>query len=176
MFDEEINSNQPQEKQETNSSNTSDDYIEDKASPPKTISDYLWDISNAKAQIHKKSVVEKIDRMEMLLNQMTLIKHPENFPQLNRLTEYYLPSIVNMLHVYAEMETQEVEGENIKKTRKKIEECLDSFNDALERMHDGMYQDIAMDIASDIKVLKTMLAKDGLGKSFFQSSEGNKLK
>ena len=30
-------------------------------------------------------------------------------------------------------------------------------------MYDDMFQDVAMDISSDIKVLETMLAKDGWG-------------
>ena len=35
------------------------------------------------------------------------------------------------------------------------------MNQALETMFDDMFQDIAIDISSDIQVLETMLAKDG---------------
>ena len=42
-------------------------------------------------------------------------------------------------------------------------ESLDTVNQALEAMYDDMFQDVAMDISSDIKVLETMLAKDGWG-------------
>lgn len=133
---------------------------------------YLQDIKDGKKQIHTEAVVKKIDRLELLLSQIFLIagQHPENFSRIDRLTAYYLPSIVKLVGVYAEVEKQPVQGENITNTRREIEESLDTVNQALEEMHDDMYQGVAMDISSDVRVLEAMLAKDGWGEQALRSA------
>ena len=60
------------------------------------------------------------------------------------------------------MEGQPIQGENIKKTKKEIENSLDTMNQALEKLFDEMFQNVAMDISSDIQVLEVMLKQDGL--------------
>ncbi len=39
---------------------------------------------------------------------------------------------------------------------------MDTMNTALEKMFDEMFQSVAMDISSDIRVLEVMLRQDGL--------------
>ena len=48
------------------------------------------------------------------------------------------------------------------KTKKEIEESLDTINVAFEKLLDSLFQDTAWDVSSDISVLKTMLAQEGL--------------
>ena len=69
---------------------------------------------------------------------------------------------MKLLNVYGDMERQPIQGENIQKSRKEIEESLDTINQALEKLFDEMFQDVAMDISSDIQVLEVMLKQDGL--------------
>ena len=71
--------------------------------------------------------------------------------------------MMKLIRVYEDMEKQPIQSVNIIKTRMEIAESLDTVNQALEAMYDDMFQDVAMDISSDIKVLETMLAKDGWG-------------
>ena len=47
-------------------------------------------------------------------------------------------------------------------TKKEIEEAIDTINDAFENLLDSLFQDVAWDISSDISVMKTMMAQDGL--------------
>ncbi|MDO5145853.1 MAG: 5-bromo-4-chloroindolyl phosphate hydrolysis family protein [Eubacteriales bacterium] len=125
----------------------------------------LQEIKEARDRIHTKTVLEKIDRLELLLSRIfvSIQKHPENISRTDRLAEYYLPAILKLIQVYAETEQQPVQGENIIRTRKEIEDSLDTVNQALEEMFDDMFQEIAMDVSSDIRVLEAMLAKDGWG-------------
>ena len=67
-----------------------------------------------------------------------------------------------LLKVYEDVEKQPVQGENIRKTKKEIEDSLDTMNQALEKLFDEMFQNVAMDISSDIQVLEVMLKQDGL--------------
>ena len=89
-------------------------------------------------------------------------KHPEIIPDLNRLMDYYLPMTVKLLNAYEEMDSQPVQGENITSSKKEIEETIDTLNVAFEKLLDSIFEDTAMDVSSDISVLNTVLAQEGL--------------
>ena len=56
-------------------------------------------------------------------------------------------------------------------TKKEIEETLDTINHAFENLLDGFYEDTALDVSTDISVLNTMLAQEGLTKKDFEKGE-----
>ena len=51
---------------------------------------------------------------------------------------------------------------NILKSKNEIEGTLDTLNSAFEKLLDSLFQDTAWDVSSDISVLQTMLAQEGL--------------
>lgn len=126
--------------------------------------EYLKQLADIKMQISSPEVKRKIERMEVLAARIFVCasEHPESIPQTKKLFNYYFPSIMKLLNVYEEVEKQPVQGENIQKTRREIEESLDTVNQALEKLFDEMFQNVAMDISSDIRVLEIMLSQDGL--------------
>ena len=76
--------------------------------------------------------------------------------------DYYLPMTVKLLDAYEDMDKQPVQGENIVSAKTEIEQTLDTLNDAFARLLDSVFQDVAWDVSSDISVLHTMLAQEGL--------------
>ena len=76
--------------------------------------------------------------------------------------EYYLPTTVKLLDAYQQLESQPIQGENIRNSRKEIEQTLDTLNVAFEKLLDSLFEDVAWDVSSDISVLHTMLAQEGL--------------
>lgn len=76
--------------------------------------------------------------------------------------DYYLPTTSKLLHAYIDLDRQGIAGENIKSTKKEIEDTLDTVNAAFERLLDSLFEDTAWDISSDISVMKTMMAQEGL--------------
>ena len=76
--------------------------------------------------------------------------------------KYYLPMTIKLLTAYAEMDEQPVKVENIDKSKKEIENVLDSLNDAFSKLLDDLYKDTAWDISSDVSVLNAMLKREGL--------------
>ena len=76
--------------------------------------------------------------------------------------DYYLPTTVKLLEAYQELDGQPVQGENITTSKKEIEDTLDTLNEAFERLFDSMFQETAWDVSTDISVLKTLLAQEGL--------------
>ena len=85
---------------------------------------------------------------------------------------YYLPTTVKLLSAYKELDKQTVDGDNIRNTKKEIEDALDTINDAFEKLLDSMFQDMAWDVSSDISVMQTMLAQDGLTEQQMSAAEG----
>ena len=93
--------------------------------------------------------------------------HPEVAPDLQKMMDYYLPTTSKLLDAYRELDSQPISGENISSTKKEIESAVDTLNIAFEKLLDSLFADRAWDISSDISVLNTMLAQEGLTKSDF---------
>ena len=53
-------------------------------------------------------------------------------------------------------------GENITAAMKRVEGMMDKVVEGFEKQLDKLFQDDAMDIATDVQVLERMLEKDGL--------------
>ena len=78
---------------------------------------------------------------------------------------------MKLLDAYEDLIAQPVQGENILNSKKEIEDTLDTLNIAFEKILDSIFQDEAWDISSDISVLKTVLAQEGLTKDDFQKTK-----
>ena len=102
--------------------------------------------------------------MELLVDKIfeRVEEIPETVGDLHRLMNYYLPTTVKLLEAYEELDRQPIQGDNILSSKDEIEKTLDTLNVAFEKLLDAMFQDTAWDVASDISVLKTMLAQEGL--------------
>lgn len=126
--------------------------------------EYLEQLAEFKKKIMSDEMRKKIEQMETLTARIFVCasEHPESISQTDRLFKYYFPSVLKLLKVYEDVEKQPIQGENIKKTKKEIEDSLDTMNQALEKLFDEMFQNVAMDISSDIQVLEVMLKQDGL--------------
>lgn len=120
-----------------------------------------------------ESISAKIDHMEELLKRIfnRVEQKPEYVGDIRKLMEYYLPTTIKLLETYTDMDAQPIGGENIESTKMEIEDSLDMINRAFEKLLDSLFQDAAWDVSSDISVLKTMLAQEGLGEDGFNSKQ-----
>ena len=91
-----------------------------------------------------------------------ITEHPEKARDARRFISYYLPTTMKLLESYSLLEKQRYQGENITASRRQIEGLLDTMIQAIERQQDKMFRDDALDVETDIKVLETLLAADGL--------------
>ena len=135
---------------------------------------YLARLRECNEAIPGDVISAKISRMEELVQRILdrARSHPEIGPELKKMMNYYLPTTVKLLEAYQELDSQPVAGENITKAKKEIEDTLDTLNLAFERLLDSIFQDTAWDVSSDISVLQTMLAQEGLTGSDFAPASG----
>ena len=125
---------------------------------------YLREIRRCNDEIPGDEISAKISRMESIVRKIIerAEAHPEIIPDLKKLMDYYLPMTIKLLNAYADMDRQPIQGETIQASKKEIDDTLDTLNLAFEKLLDSVFQDTAMDVSSDISVLQTLLAQEGL--------------
>ena len=129
---------------------------------------FVAQIRKCNDDIPGEEISAKIDRMEDIVRRIfqRARTNPEVLPDLKKLMDYYLPMTVKLLTAYADMDAQPIQGQNIQASKREIEETLDTLNMAFENLLDDLFRDTALDVSSDITVLQTLLAQEGLTDDF----------
>ena len=136
---------------------------------------YLEEIRSCNEAIPGVKISNKMYHLENVILRIfkRVEQHPELISDLHKFMDYYLPTTVKLLKAYEELDKQPVEGENIKTAKQEIENTLDTINEAFENLLDSFFRNTAWDVSTDISVLKTMLAQEGLtGNKDFESVSG----
>ena len=125
---------------------------------------YIRQIQQLNDAIPGDEMSAKIYKLEGIMKKIftQVEKDPGCADDLKKFMEYYLPTTTKLLQAYADLDKQPEVGVNITQTKKEIEDAIDVINDAFENLLDSLFQDMAWDISSDISVMKTMMAQDGL--------------
>lgn len=136
---------------------------------------YIRRIKECNDAIPGEKISKKISHMEILVQRIfeRVKQDPDSLEDIHKLMEYYLPTTVKLLEAYSELDNQPIQGENILSSKQEIEQTLDTLNVAFEKLLDSLFQDVAWDVSSDISVLHTMLAQEGLTENDFER-EGTK--
>ena len=115
-------------------------------------------------------VRKKINELMRITDKITqdAIHDPDDIPQIKKFMNYYLPTTIKLLNAYDRMSAQGIEGENLDKSMKSINEMLDQAIEAYKKRLDSLFENQALDIETDIEVMNQMLAREGLtgGKDF----------
>ena len=137
--------------------------------------EFLVKIRKSNDAIPGEEISAKISRMELIVQKIfeRAGEHPEVIPDLKKLMDYYLPMTVKLLDAYEDMDGQPVQGENITASKKEIEETIDTLNIAFEKLLDSIFRDTAWDVSTDISVLHTVLAQEGLTEDDFEKMKQN---
>ncbi len=125
---------------------------------------FVLDIKSANIKIPGEEISSKLDRLEEVTGKIFdhIEIHPEKFTEIRKFTEYFLPTTLKLVDAYKKLDYQSVQGENISSAKKEIEDTMDTINLAFENLLDDLFGDLAMDISTDISVLETMFAQEGL--------------
>ncbi len=100
-------------------------------------------------------------------------RDPKKLPQIRRFMDYYLPTTLKLLNAYDRMSASGVSGENIDGTLQKVEGMMRNIVAAFEKQLDALYGSDALDISTDITVLETMMAREGLTGQPLQAEPGS---
>ena len=127
---------------------------------------YIKTIREANDAIYDPVISEKLFRMEVIVQKIfEYVKaNQDQVGQLRKFMSYYMPTTEKLVRAYQKMDEETVLGKNMTRAKEEIAQTLDTINEAYEKLYDSMHIDIAMDVSSDIAVLKTMFAQEGLSK------------
>ncbi len=119
-------------------------------------------IKNTEVRNRADEIIDLTDRIFK-----DIINDPSDIPQVRRFANYYLPTTMKLLKAYGEFESQNLDGDTVRGTLMSIESILDTTVEAFRKQLDALFANQALDIETDIKVLETMLKREGLsGKDF----------
>ncbi len=129
-----------------------------------TRSSMLEQIRAVNERIENASVSQKVQRIEEItaLILEAVGRDPAKERKIGAFMGYYLPTTLKILTAYEQFEEQGVRGENLQAAMRDIENILDHLVSGFERQLDLLFENDVLDISSDISVLESMLAKDGL--------------
>lgn len=122
------------------------------------------------SSIKDPEVRKKINEIMRITDKIAqdAIADPSDIPQIKKFMNYYLPTTIKLLNSYDRMSSQGIEGENLNRSMNSINEMLDEAIVAYKKRLDSLFENQALDIETDIHVMNTMLAREGLsgGKDF----------
>lgn len=129
---------------------------------PEGYAGILRQIRELNDRIADEALSAKLDRLEQLSGRIFKLveENEEKRAAASTFLNYYLPTTLKLMENYATFEEAGVSGENLSQAKAKIEKTMDSIVAGFEHQLDALYRTDAMDIASDIQVMETMLRRD----------------
>lgn len=126
--------------------------------------EFLKKIHAKKVEISDYELTVKLTHLETILKKIfnRVSTHPETAPLVRKSIDFYLPTTVKLLDAYVQLDKQAIAGENIAAAKDEIDASLDTLTVAYEKLLDDLFADVMLDVSTDISVLNTMLAQDGL--------------
>lgn len=124
----------------------------------------LDSLSASNAAIENADISAKLQRMtaagEEIFN--LLERDTKQLVGVRKFMNYYLPTADKLMQSYRLMLESKTQGENMEQAMRSIENSLGMIANAFEKQLDNLHKDRVLDIETDIDVLETMMASDGL--------------
>lgn len=137
----------------------------------------IGELKRLNGSIEDAAISSQIDRLEDTTGKIIahVAEHPEKLSQIRKFMNYYLPTTLKLLNAYDRMDDAGISGENIDSTKTRVAGMLELLVTAFDRQLDALFGDEALDIATDIKVMETLLSREGLlGDQPFAQAEEKK--
>ena len=115
-------------------------------------------------RIDDPNVVRRIRSLHEIVGKIiaAVKKAPNKLKQADKFFSYYLPTTVNFLHKYDEIENQQIGTEEMKEFMEKTEKMLEKIEIAFKSQLNNLYKSDMMDTDAEMKVFDTMLKSDGI--------------
>lgn len=96
---------------------------------------------------------------------------PGSEPEIKRLTDRYLPMIINSTESYLSYAKKKITGEDMDDLKEEVVSGIRLVTDACGNLLNRLYEDGIVDASTDISVLKMLLQQDGLLTSEFAKNK-----
>lgn len=125
---------------------------------------YIKKLRELNDLIPGEEISNRLFQLESLLKQIfdRVREHPEQMGRMQKMMEYYLPTMVKLVEAYVDFEKVEMPGAEIVNAKAEIYKTLGIINEAFVELLNNLFQDAVFDATTDAQVLQTMLAREGL--------------
>lgn len=131
---------------------------------------YIEQIKQIRNDLYKEEIAIKLDKLGNIANQILnqVEKNPKKIQEVNKFINHYLPITIKLINSYKDINNQLIQGENIENAKIEIEKSIDLINTAFENLLDDLFEDVVLDVSTDISVLKTLFKQEGLVEEDFK--------
>ncbi len=114
--------------------------------------------------IEDKVISDYLDELEMICQDIfTYVeKNPNRESEIKDFVDDYLPKTFRLLQKYDDLSTRTLKTKNINHAMEEITQVLGVIVEAIKNLYDRIYENEALQISREVKVLKDMLAQNGL--------------
>lgn len=131
---------------------------------------YISEIESVNYALRGNNICTKLNEMITIIGNIfdNIKKNPDNLPLVKKFLNHYLPITLKLVKAYRDLNDQPIEGENIRKAKNEIEKSIDLINTAFKNLLDDLFEDVVLDVSSDISVLETLFNQEGLTEDDFK--------
>ena len=91
--------------------------------------EYARQLKEANLVLEEKEISLKLTRLEMVIRKIfqCVELNPEKLTEIEKFTEYYLPTTLKLVNAYRDFDKETIQGENIKKAKEEISQTLNTI-------------------------------------------------
>ncbi|MBQ6402217.1 MAG: hypothetical protein IJI20_08035 [Firmicutes bacterium] len=126
--------------------------------------EYLRRLGELKEATDDEEIRAGLEELIPLIEQIfaRVEEAPGTETEIKRLTDRYLPMIINSAESYQSYTKKNIDGEDMDDLKEEVISGLKLVNEACGNLLTRLYEDGIVDASTDITVLKMMLKQDGL--------------
>ena len=146
-----------------------------KAPKLSTSQQYIDRINALNREIPHEEITNGLYQTCDLLKQIEVASKDKKDDKLDKLYDYYLPILMNILENYKKLQDAPIKGEEFKDCETQLIKTIILINQALKTIYSSMHEDDYMNLSADITTLQSLLKKDGLveGSNPFAKGDNN---
>lgn len=127
---------------------------------------YIEKINQLNTEINNEEITNGLYQTSALLKHIAMIekKFPDNRDKLNKLYQYYLPILLDILENYKNLNSSAQNHEEFKKSEDRLNKTIILINEAMKTISASLCEEDFLNLSADMSTLEALLKKDGLVK------------
>jgi len=123
---------------------------------------YIDKINELNDAIPHEEISNGLDQACQLLKQIDLATKGNNNEKIDKLYDFYLPTLVTILNKYRQLNDSPIHGDEFDECENQLMKTIILINQAMKTICNSIHEYEYMDLNADISTLQTILKKDGL--------------
>jgi len=125
----------------------------------KTANTHIHEMATASRSVDDTDLKAQTETLTDIAKQIYsyVEKNPDKSGLVRQLSSYFLPTTVNLLKDYVELQNQTVKSDNMIGSMKKIKGMMNSIEAAFNKQLSDLYSGKAMDVSVEVEVMQNML-------------------